>query len=231
MTNSANAERHSGGKSSLNGFGNASDQDNSGKLVQNWDGQQLQQDVEAQTKITEAFGKQAALGIGTYATAKLNDLNKQIADEPDPEKKAQLQNEAEHWQEGGAYRTALHAAAGALTGGLAGAAGATTSALAMPVIAEQIDKMDLPNGVKQGLAQVAAGALGLAVGGTAGAAASVNTEANNRQLHQSERDFAKENAKKFAQYYKDQTGQTIDEARAEQMLLGDGYRMVDAAAN
>ena len=54
--------------------------------------------------------------------------------------------------------------------------------------------------------------------------------ANNRQLHQSERDFAKENAKKFAQY-KDQTGQTIDEARAEQMLLGDGYRMVDAAAN
>src|SRR5450830_129242 len=231
MTNSANAERHSGGKSSLNGFGNASDQDNSGKLVQNWDGQQLQQDVEAQTKITEAFGKQAALGIGTYATAKLNDLNKQIADEPDPEKKAQLQNEAEHWQEGGAYRTALHAAAGALTGGLAGAAGATTSALAMPIIAEQIDKMDLPNGVKQGLTQVAAGALGVAVGGTAGVAASVNTEANNRQLHQSERDFAKENAKKFAQYYKDQTGQTIDEARAEQMLLGDGYRMVDAAAN
>jgi len=50
-------------------------------------------------------------------------------------------------------------------------------------------------------------------------------------LHQSERDFTKENAKKFAQYYKDQTGQTIDEARAEQMLLGDGYRMVDAAAN
>ena len=248
---------NSGGKSSLNGtgigFGNASghddsvttagisgmagdtairsDQDNSGKLVQNWDGQQLQQDVEAQTKITEAFGKQAALGIGTYATAKLNDLNKQIADEPDPEKKAQLQNEAEHWQEGGAYRTALHAAAGALTGGLAGAAGATTSALAMPIIAEQIDKMDLPNGVKQGLTQVAAGALGVAVGGTAGVAASVNTEANNRQLHQSERDFAKENAKKFAQYYKDQTGQTIDEARAEQMLLGDGYRMVDAAAN
>src|SRR5450830_581111 len=198
MTNSANAERHSGGKSSLNGFGNASDQDNSGKLVQNWDGQQLQQDVEAQTKITEAFGKQAALGIGTYATAKLNDLNKQIADEPDPEKKAQLQNEAEHWQEGGAYRTALHAAAGALTGGLAGAAGATTSALAMPVIAEQIDKMDLPNGVKQGLAQVAAGALGVAVGGTAGVAASVNTEANNRQLHEDDKAKEKTLAKQLA---------------------------------
>src|SRR5450830_1271890 len=219
MTNSANAERHSGGKSSLNGFGNASDQDNSGKLVQNWDGQQLQQDVEAQTKITEAFGKQAALGIGTYATAKLNDLNKQIADEPDPEKKAQLQNEAEHWQEGGAYRTALHAAAGALTGGLAGAAGATTSALAMPVIAEQIDKMDLPNGLKQGLTQVAAGALGATVGGTAGVAASVNTEANNRQLHQTEIDMIKKNASRFAQELYNTDNPTAEQIQGALSLL------------
>lgn len=54
---------------------------------------------------------------------------------------------------------------------------------------------------------------------------------NNRQLHDTERQFAKDNAKKFAQYYKDKTGQTIDDKRAEQMLLGDGYRMVNAAAN
>ena len=59
----------------------------------------------------------------------------------------------------------------------------------MPVIADQIEKLDVPNAVKQGLAQVAASALGAAVGGTAGAAAAVNTEANNRQLHQDEKDL------------------------------------------
>jgi len=166
-----------------------SDQDSSAALTKNWDGQQLQQDVEAQAKITEAFGKQAALGIGTYATSKLNELDRQIKEENDPQKKAQLQSEADNWKEGGAYRTALHAAAGALTGGLAGAAGATAAAVAMPVIADQIEKLDVPNAVKQGLAQVAASALGAAVGGTAGAAAAVNTEANNRQLHQSEKEL------------------------------------------
>lgn len=47
----------------------------------------------------------------------------------------------------------------------------------------------------------------------------MNVEANNRQLHQTERDFAKANAKKFAQHYEEKTGQKIDDARAEQMLL------------
>ena len=50
-------------------------------------------------------------------------------------------------------------------------------------------------------------------------------------MHDTERQFAKDNAKKFAQYYEEKTGQVIDEAHAEQMLLGDGYKMVDAAAN
>jgi len=208
-----------------------SDKDNSNALKKTWNGKELQQDVEAQAKISEAFGKEAAKGIGTYATSKFNALNKQIEKETDPTKKAELQGEASNWAEGGAYRTALHAAAGALGGGVGGALGATASAVSMPAIAAQIDKLDAPNAIKQALAQVAAAALGAAVGGTAGLASAVNVEANNRQLHQSERDFAKQNAKKFAQYYKDKTGQTIDDKRAEQMLLGDGYRMVDAAAN
>ncbi|WP_034300613.1 hemagglutinin repeat-containing protein [Herbaspirillum sp. RV1423] len=198
-----------------------SDKDSSGKLAKNWDGQQLQQDVEAQARITEAFGKQAALGIGTYATSKLNDLNRQIDKETDPAKKAELQGEAKNWAEGGAYRTALHAAAGALSGGLAGAAGATTSALAMPAIAEQIGKMDMPNAVKQGLSQVAAAALGAALGGSQGLASAVNVEANNRQLHQTEYDLAKKNAKVVAQKLK------IGEPEAEARIIAELQRNSD----
>jgi filamentous hemagglutinin len=208
-----------------------SDKDNSNALKKTWNGKELQQDVEAQAKISEAFGKEAAKGIGTYATSKLNALKDQIKVESDPAKKAALQNEAKNWDEGGVYRTTLHAAAGALGGGVGGALGATASSVAMPAIAEQIKKMDAPDAVKLALAQVAAAAIGAAVGGSAGLASAVSVEANNRQLHDTERQFAKDDAKKFAEYYKDKTGQTIDDKRAEQMLLGDGYRMVDAAAN
>lgn len=49
--------------------------------------------------------------------------------------------------------------------------------------------MDAPNAVKQALAQVAAGVIGAAVGGTAGLASAVNVEANNRQLHTSEKEL------------------------------------------
>jgi len=172
-----------------------SDKDSSNALVKNWNAKELQADVEAQAKIMEAFGKQAALGIGTYATSKLNELDRQIEKETDPQKKEQLVAEASNWAEGGAYRTALHAAAGALGGGLAGAAGATLSAVSMPAIAEVIGKIDAPEAVKQALEQVAAAALGAAVGGGQGLASAVSVEANNRQLHQTEKDLIKRQAK------------------------------------
>src|SRR5450830_928324 len=175
-----------------------SDKDNSNALKKTWNGKELQQDVEAQAKISEAFGKEAAKGIGTYATSKLNALKDQIKVESDPAKKAALQNEAKNWDEGGIYRTTLHAAAGALGGGVGGALGATASSVSMPAIAAQIDKMDAPNAVKQALAQVAAAALGAAVGGTAGLASAVNVEANNRQLHEDGKAKEKSLAKKLA---------------------------------
>ena len=59
----------------------------------------------------------------------------------------------------------------------------------------------------------------------------LNADANNRQLHQGERDWAKQNAKKFAQYYQNKMGQAISTEQAEKMLLGNGCRMVDAAAS
>ncbi len=53
----------------------------------------------------------------------------------------------------------------------------------------------------------------------------------NRQLHPHERQWAKDNTGKFAQFYKDQTSQSITADQAQQMLLANGYRIVDAAAS
>ncbi|MBB3214891.1 hypothetical protein FHW67_004215, partial [Herbaspirillum sp. Sphag1AN] len=89
----------------------------------------------------------------------------------------------------GLRRIALHTISGAMTGGLAGAAGAAGSSLAMIALTEQLGKTDLPDVLKQGLAQIAAGAIGAAAGGNAGMASAVNVEANNRQLHQSEKEL------------------------------------------
>ena len=50
-------------------------------------------------------------------------------------------------------------------------------------------------------------------------------------MHQSERDWAKKNAHKFADYYKDQTGKTISDEEEYQKLLSAGYAMVDDTAS
>ncbi|BCQ29748.1 hypothetical protein NK8_79390 (plasmid) [Caballeronia sp. NK8] len=53
----------------------------------------------------------------------------------------------------------------------------------------------------------------------------------NRQLNPDERKWAKDNAGKFAEFYKDQTGQSITADQAQQMLPASGYRLVDAAVS
>ncbi|KAF3999095.1 hypothetical protein [Glaciimonas immobilis] len=54
--------------------------------------------------------------------------------------------------------------------------------------------------------------------------------ANNRQLHQSERDWAKQNAKKYREHLQDTTGESISVEDAYQRLLSAGYAIVDTAA-
>lgn len=158
-----------------------------GSLVKDWDAQQLKDKVTAESQITASFGAAAAKEVGDYATQKYNAA---IASGD--------KDEAAKWAEGGVYRVALHTGIGALTGGVEGAAGAFVSAESMKAIGHAIDQMDLPEGVKQGLAQVTATAMGAVVGGGAGAAAGVNVEANNRQLHPTEVALIKKNAARFA---------------------------------
>ena len=174
-----------------------------------WNGQQLLQDVTAQTQITAAFGQAAAKTIGDVAEKKMI------------EALAKGDTEAlKNWSEGGSYRVALHAAAGALAGGVQGAAGAAASAKALPTLGDLIDGIDAPQAVKQALAQVGAAILGGAVGGTAGLASAVNVEANNRQLHPSETKWIMDNAKQFARE------QGIGESEAVRRLAQQAFREV-----
>ncbi|MEM5434493.1 hemagglutinin repeat-containing protein [Paraburkholderia diazotrophica] len=85
----------------------------------------------------------------------------------------------------------------------------------------------LGNIVANGLATAA----GAAIGGDAGGSSAYNVDRFNRQLHPDERQWAKDNAKNFAQFYKDKTGQDITPEQAQNMLLANGYRLVDAAAS
>ncbi len=52
----------------------------------------------------------------------------------------------------------------------------------------------------------------------------------NRQLHDQEREWAKERAKQFTAAYEEKTGRAITDEQAENLLLGTGYMMVDDKA-
>lgn len=133
-------------------------------------------------------------------------------------------DEQSKWQEGGLYRTALHAAAGALAGGFDGALGATTASVAMPKIDKLIQGLDLPEALRQGLAQAVAAGLGGVVGGSSGVIAGVHVEANNRQLHKKEINWIEENKKKAARYLTEKLEREVspEEAAAYLTLAGEG---------
>jgi len=107
-----------------------------GALTKGWDAQQLQKDVDTQIAITQEFSKQAPKAIADFADKRLLDIKVQMKKETDAIKYAALQDELSKWDEGGAYRTALHTAAGALSGGVGGALGAAASASSADVLAD-----------------------------------------------------------------------------------------------
>jgi hypothetical protein len=152
-----------------------------------------------------------------------------------------LTQEAAKWDEGGIYRTALHTVFGGLSGGVAGAVGAATVAGNAQNLNDMQESLrqalvgaDIPAAVADALARVTfqAGVLGVgsAVGGAGAGAAAMNVDANNRQLHPTERVWAQKNAAKYRDYLKSKTGETISVEDAYQRLLSAGYAMVDTAA-
>lgn len=97
----------------------------------------------------------------------------------DPQARADYEN----WREGGASRIAAHTLVGALSGGVSGAAGAAASAAGLPLLAQEMERLDLSAGART-TALVAAGtAAGALTGGQAGAATAYNAVNNNFLKH------------------------------------------------
>ncbi|RLK33530.1 two-partner secretion domain-containing protein [Cupriavidus plantarum] len=181
----------------------------------------------------QAAGEAVGRTVGDIADAKRKaatdaQIAAQIAYDANPseENRAALDQamaDVDGWKEGGPYRAGLHAAGGAmiaaLGGGnaLAGATGAGLSSLAAEQLAAlgkavadsaNTGNKDLDKAIGNLAANLAAGGIGSVVGGGSGAATAANADRFNRQLHQSEYDLAKKNAKVLA----DKLGISVEEA-------------------
>ncbi len=191
--------------------------DGANGLAKAWDGQKLQQQVEAQAQITAMFGQQAGKAVGDYASSKARELRLQGDEE-----------EAAKWDEGGAYRVAAHTLMGALGGGVDGALGSGSTALAAPYIANLTS--NLPEGVKAAVGVGLAAGLGSLLAGSTGAAMGVNQDVNNRQLHPDELNFLADKAKEFADIIygcgEQCSSNQIKDARGR--LIREAYSRVDS---
>jgi filamentous hemagglutinin len=211
----------------------------------------LQQVLSNQSDLinaAQAAAETIAKQIGSYADKKREEAQTNANNATDPTLKAQYQQEADSWAEGGGNRVALHIAGGALTGGLTGgglgavggAAGAGVSAKLAPQLSEiaQSIKDAGPTGnanVDELLgnltSNVLAGGAGALVGGGTGALTGASADRFNRQLHPDERQWVKDKAKDFAKFYEEKTGKALTTEQAQNMLLANGYRLVDAVAS
>ncbi len=129
-------------------------------------------------------------------------MQQQAGSESDPARQSALQDDIRRWKEGGAYRVALHAASGGMAGSVGGAVGAGTVAAAAPLLDDWqtslTDKLQAA-GASESVAKAAATLImnttalsmgAIASGGSVqGAAAGLSTDANNRQLHHSEKEM------------------------------------------
>ncbi|WP_158272886.1 hemagglutinin repeat-containing protein [Limnohabitans sp. T6-5] len=160
------------GISGVAGNTNARTGDKGTGLTAIFDKEKTQKEVAAQVAITNEFGKQAIPVAAKTADQKAIDLRRQGNEE-----------EAAKWDEGGVYRTGLYTALGGLTGGAAGATGAAVNATVIPALGEEIAKLNLPEGMRQVVTQVASIAVGAAAGGGAGVSAALPQTAYNYVSH------------------------------------------------
>jgi hypothetical protein len=167
-----------------------------GSLIKAWNGQELMKDVQAQTAITQAFSAQAPKAVAEFADERVKRLLGDAA-KASPDERKDLLAEAGRWQEGGSYRAVLHTINGGLSGGLGGAAGAATVSASTNLLTEFQARVSVAlerqgmgaeaaTVAAQGIAQLTSLGIGAAVGNSAGAAAALPADTNNRMLHAQE---------------------------------------------
>ncbi|MGC4394663.1 hemagglutinin repeat-containing protein [Hydrogenophaga sp. T2] len=197
-----------------------------------FDKNKVRTEVQAQVAITQNAMPVLAKGWGDLADQQRDQKKQQAAqlDANDPAR-ARLLAEAEQWDEGGAYRAAGHAVIAGIAGGAGAAAGAGAASLTAPALNDLQDQMQralesagMDANVAKGISGlgVAAG-VGLTAGVTGGMAtggAAFGADLNNRQLHPSETQWIKDNARRYA------AQQGISEEEAQRRLAQQAYRQV-----
>ncbi len=202
---------------------------NGGGLAKAWDAQKLQKEVNAGVAITQEFSKHAPKAIADYSNKKIQELKAEGANA----------DEIAKWEEGGAYRVALHAISGGLSGGVGGALGSgavassanllddlqrkASEALVAQGLSPEVAKM-----VAQGLAETTALGIGTVAGGSGGGAAALATDTNNRQLHPKEIDWIGQNRKSFAKALSEKLEREVSEVEAMAWLTRAGEGNVDS---
>ncbi len=200
-----------------------------------FDKDRVQREVDAQTKITEAFSREAPRVVANFAANQADELKKKLQAEADPDQRVLLQRELARWDEGGAYRVLLHSLSGAVGGGLGGATGAVVSAGSANLLNDLQESLqtslqssgvpqEAARVIAQGVTTLAAAGSGAAVSGTQGAAIAATVDANNRQLHPSETQWIQDNAKRYAKQ------QGVSEDAAIKLLAQQAYRQVQFGA-
>ena len=161
-------------------------------LLYTFDKTKATQELRDGVAVTAAFGKAAYKAAGDYAGAQYKAAvnacggNTNCAD-------------AENWKDGGPYRAALHMAIGSMSLGTQGALGAGAGQAVLNVMdAAFFARLGIIDLSAVNLLKSAAVTLaGAAVGGTGGAAAAFNADANNRQLHVDQTDALQRRAKQL----------------------------------
>ena len=203
--------------------------DYAGALDNVFDETRVNEELGAQTQITQEFGKEAPKAVGDYANNRIKAIRAD-ATLSDAEKAAAIAK----WDEGGVYRIAAHTALGALgTGSIEGASTTGGVAAAAPTlndVQEKIEKALVDKGMSESVASGTASGLvsltllgaGAAVGlDTSSTVTATNVDANNRQLHPSEIDWIKKSAKAFADKLK------ISPEEAERRLAQQAAKQTD----
>ena len=178
-----------------------------GKLENNFDAGQVNEELGAQTQITQEFGKEAPKAVAEFSQNRINAIR------ANPNLSADEKMDAiSKWDEGGIYRVAAHTALGALgTGSVEGALTTGGVAAAAPTLNDVQAKLakalidkgmseDIANGTASGVVSLTLLGAGTAAGlDTSSTVTATNVDANNRQLHPQEKELAKvlfEKAKK-----------------------------------
>ena len=180
-----------------------------GQLDDVFDANRVNKELNAQTQITQEFGKEAPKAVAEFSQNRIDAIRANPNLSAD-EKMAAIVK----WDEGGIYRVAAHTALGALgTGSVEGALTTGGVAAAAPTIGNLEAKMrdmliaqgmdaDTASNATKGITSLALAGVGVTAGlDTSSTVTAVSVDANNRQLHWSEMQKLNESAKDLASKY------------------------------